>query len=317
VRSQLYDEIRSWSVPLWVSRRFRAAGNLGGRCGSGYPVPEGGDITIRGGERAPATQVNAAEQEIDALVARAQRLLDQAQAQSGTAAAVFVDRMSALARQDQGGVRADLSGFMPRGGEGAGTGRIRLRRRLPGDPDYVAPPPPPALPSGSIQAIPGRRVTGSGAPRAPWMFVDSWYVVGPFPNPARKNLNTPFPPELLVDLDATYLGKNGRTVRWQFWQANSPKMVPPNWEEYAVYYYYTELYFDRPRDAWIAIGSDDKSTLWLNGQMVWMSADQLKGWNLGEGLRRVHFKAGRNPVLLRLENGWRGVVASVVISLKD
>jgi hypothetical protein len=93
-------------------------------------------------------------------------------------------------------------------------------------------------------------------------------------------------------------------------------VVPENAEEYGIYYAYTELWFDEPRDLWIAIGSDDKSTVWLNEQLVWVSSDQLKGWQLGEGLRRVHFKKGLNRVLYRVENGWHGMAFSLVVCLK-
>ncbi len=266
------------------------------------------------GGKAPASAVNDAAREIDNMVARGQRLLDEAQGREGTAASRFTDRMVALASQDgSGGKQSDVSGYMTVADEGD---RITtFRGRVPGDPGYSAPPPPPALPSGAIQAIPGRRVTGEGAPHAAWMYVDSWYVIGPFPNPGRRNINTPFPPETTVDLDASYAGKDGRAVTWAFCQYNGAEMVPPVAEEYAIYYMYTELYFDRPRDAWVAIGSDDQSTLWVDSQMVWKSSAGLKGWQIGEGLRRVHFQAGRNPVLLRVENGWNGVSASVVVAL--
>jgi hypothetical protein len=256
--------------------------------------------------------VNAAEQEIEAMVSRAQRLLDQAQRREGTAATGFTDRMVMLASQEQGGRQADVSGYMTSGQEGKTT----YRKRVPGDPDYIDPLPPPALPRGAIRAIPGRRITGGNAPLATWMYVDSWYVIGPFPNPARQNRDTAFPPEVDVNLDAIYPGKDGRTLEWRFCQFNSAEMIPPDSEEYAVYYLFTELYSDRERDAWLAIGSDDQSTLWVNQQLVWKSASQLKGWQIGEGLRRVHLRKGHTPVLLRVENGWRGLAVSLVIAPK-
>jgi len=192
------------------------------------------------------------------------------------------------------------------------------RSRLPGDPDYVPPPPAPAVPNDIVQcAVTGRRIGATGAAASDWMYIDTWYTIGPFPNPGRKNIDTPYPPEAVVDLDATYPGKDGRTLHWQFVQAARPDVVPADPEEYGIYYAYTELWFDRDRDLWVAVGSDDKSTLWVEDQLVWMSSDQLKGWQIGEGLRYVHFKHGRNRILLRCENGWRGVAFSMTLALKS
>lgn len=106
-------------------------------------------------------------------------------------------------------------------------------------------------------------------------------------------------------------------MRWQFLQASRPDVVPNIPEEYAIYYAYTELWFEQPMDLWVAIGSDDKSTLWIEDQLIWMSSDVLKGWQIGEGLRYVHFKKGRNRILLRIENGWRGVAFSMTLALQS
>ncbi len=265
----------------------------------------------KGAAHTPARAVNAAEEEIAAIAARAQRLLDQAQGHKGTQASVFVEKMTTLASQDKSGRVADLTGFSV-------SGAKKGQKTLPG-----TPPPgqrvgiaPPAISDTTLaEALPGRRLMGEGAGKPRWMFVDSWYIIGPFPNPDRKNLRTRFGPEERVDLDAQFSGLDGRVLTWKFWQTNSPRVVPPNAPEYAVYYLFTELYSDRERDLWFAIGSDDQSNLWLNEQLVWMSSDVLKGWQIGEGLRRVHLKKGRNRLLLRLENGWRGTDTSLLFSL--
>ncbi len=39
------------------------------------------------------------------------------------------------------------------------------------------------------------------------------------------------------------------------------------------------------------------------------------GWSIDEGFRKVHFRAGRNRVLVRLENGWHGLGYSVCLYL--
>ena len=223
----------------------------------------------------------------------------------------------ALATEEDGHAAKDLTGGPS--GIGAGktqheaAGKGKWSDKAPDAVGHVIPPPP--SPPVDIKAVPGR-VVGSGTMGAGWMFVDTWHTVGPFPNPQRQNINRSFPPESGVDLDAAYVGKDNRTVHWKWLQTASPMLVPNDPEEYAIYYGYTELWFDAPADLWIAIGSDDKSTVWIDDQLVWVSSDILKGWRIDEGLRKVHFTRGLNRVLFRLENGWRGVGLSLCICLK-
>ena len=42
----------------------------------------------------------------------------------------------------------------------------------------------------------------------------------------------------------------------------------------------------------------------------------LKAWQIAEGLRRVHFRKGRNRILYRIENGWQHVAWSLVLCTK-
>lgn len=186
-------------------------------------------------------------------------------------------------------------------GSDSGSGPAELDTRLVAAPGRVVGP----------DMIPGR-----------WIFVDSWYLLGPFDNAARANIDKQFAPEALVDLDATYAGKNDRPVRWTFFQSAQPRVVPPFDDfnplpsvgedrasfklrdlEYIIYYGYTELRAVAACDIWLAIGSDDFSKLWINDQLVWASGKSHKSWRIDEGYRKVHLEAGINRVLIRVENG--------------
>lgn len=180
---------------------------------------------------------------------------------------------------------------------------------------------PPDVPK-NLNALPGR-VIGAEAVPGRWMFVDSWYLLGPFDNAGRANIEKQFPPETVVDLNATYVGKRGRPVRWDFYQSPQPRIVPPFDEfnplpsgatdggdtfkardlEYIIYYGSTELRAAADCDVWIAVGSDDFSKLWINDQLVWASGKQHKKWRVDEGFRKVRLSQGVNHVLFRVENG--------------
>ena len=159
---------------------------------------------------------------------------------------------------------------------------------------------------------------------AGWMYLNSWWIIGPFPNPDRVNITRKFPPESVIDLDAAYEGQGG-LVRWQFSQARSnfpperhnrhrSEVIPPDRREFAIWYGYTILRVDRECDVWLAAGSDDRSDVWVNGMKVWASGNNRKVWTIDEGFRRIHLHKGANNVLVRLENGPGPTSFSVCVS---
>jgi hypothetical protein len=189
--------------------------------------------------------------------------------------------------------------------------------------------------SGKVIPFPGRRIATRGT-SARWIFADSWHILGPFDNTGRKNLATKFTPEQIVDLNATYRGKNGVPIRWEFQQSATPNVRPhldgynaarrdparkpaDNYMEnlqYIIYYAYTELWFEEACDLKVAIGSDDFSKVWIESQLVWESGKNLKAWQINEGVRTVHFKAGLNRVLYRVENGNNLTEFSLVLAMQ-
>ena len=95
------------------------------------------------------------------------------------------------------------------------------------------------------------------------------------------------------------------------------ELVPYTSEEYGIWYAYAEVFSDIECDRWIAVGSDDRSDIWLNDAPIWGSSDKLKSWRIDEGYRRVHLKKGRNRILARVENGWHLIGWSICISLEE
>ncbi len=154
---------------------------------------------------------------------------------------------------------------------------------------------------------------GAVGRRAKWLYLDTWYTIGPWPNPARRNIDRQYPPNTLIDLDATYTTEAGRQVRWQFVQSDGPRVTPADAREYGIWYAYAELRMDEARDVLVAVGSDDRGILEINGVRVWISSKRLKGWDIDEAWRKVHLRKGINRFLFRLENGWLQTGFSVVI----
>jgi hypothetical protein len=94
------------------------------------------------------------------------------------------------------------------------------------------------------------RVLGRGGEFADRVYVNSWYLIGPFEGKHGSGLfsNHRYPPEQAVILDAVYAGKGNRRLTWRYVNAASYPLVPPEPDEDAVYYGYTELTLDRERD---------------------------------------------------------------------
>jgi len=68
---------------------------------------------------------------------------------------------------------------------------------------------------GNFAAIPGRRLT-TGGDVDQWLYIDTWYIIGPFQGDRRrKNLDVRFGPEANVNLDDVFTGHNNRKIQWR------------------------------------------------------------------------------------------------------
>lgn len=176
------------------------------------------------------------------------------------------------------------------------------------------------------------RVLGRGGEFANRVYVNSWYLIGPFDGKHGKGLfsNYRYPPEQGVVLDAVYAGKGGRILKWRYVNAASDPLVPPEPDEDAVYYGYTELMMDRDQELTLWIGADDDGQVWVNDEQVWAGGNinKLSFWNalydvpnthgrdfnMTEGLRKVRFRKGRNKIFFKMANGPTRLFFSLVLT---
>ncbi len=172
--------------------------------------------------------------------------------------------------------------------------------------DYAVPPESLELiPKEVVQAntVPARRIVAgdSQSDRRGIVYVDSWYMIGPFENDGRLNFKRQYPPSTEFDLDAEYTGKFDQPVRWNFVQTDEIKQPVYPLADRAAYFAYTELYFEEPTEVWVAFGSDDAAKFWINEVPVFESRQKGHGWMMFEGHRKVFFKKGRNEIKARVE----------------
>ncbi len=243
----------------------------------------------------------------------------------------------------QSGAGGHGSGNGTGGGSGRGTGHgdgsdggdsawaggpLRTEAGFSDPRNYTKPGELPNVVIGDVRAGRGR-VIGRGGEFANRLYLDQWYVVGPFDAHGPASLQEAYPPEWGVDLDAVYRGKGGGLLQWVLSDSATYPFIPPDRAEDAVFYAWTEVRVARDTAVWLDIGADDDSKLWLNDTLVWASGDQDKAWyrrpfhalgpeiaayDLVEGRRRVTLHAGRNTLLFKLYNGIDLTFLSVVIT---
>lgn len=174
------------------------------------------------------------------------------------------------------------------------------------------------------------RIIGPGGPYADRVYVNRWYLIGPFERKHGDAWLAPDPPEQAVILDAAYRGKDGRLLKWEYVDSASYPLVPPQPAEEAVYYGYTELMVDKEQDLTIWVGANDDAQLWLNDRLVWRGRKVAKAlfyrevddtgkshgrdYNFSEGKRVVHLRQGRNKLFFKLSNGLGFLFFSLVLT---
>jgi hypothetical protein len=141
------------------------------------------------------------------------------------------------------------------------------------------------------------------------LYLNQWYVIGPFDNRFRINRDASFLPESVVDLDSKTVGKDNKVIGWEYWRCNKQRIEPTWAPNGCIYYGWTEVYCPDDMQIWVAVGSDDKGMLWLNGKKEWESGNERKPYRADEWVSPLDFKKGRNEILFRCENdggtmGW-------------
>ena len=276
-----------------------------------------------------------AEREVAALEAKARAtLVERQQHLEAKANGVQIERQmpgageqatsgnpsasSAKGEGSDASVRAEIADFI---GAGARTQEMRRSEKY-ASLDFFRGGTAPIPPVDVANLVRGRgRMLGAGGEYANRVYLNTWYIIGPFPGRHGGDLfdNPSYPPEKAVLLDAMYYGKDQRLLKWRYVTAQSYPLVPPDKVEDSVYYGYTEVFVDQACDLIAWIGADDDVQIYLNDRMVWEGGNvnkrpyfdavfntrntYLRDYNRTEGMRVLHFNKGRNKIFFKLSNG--------------
>jgi hypothetical protein len=328
--AKMYQDIRAVENALADAASFpQAAQELGGVELPDRPESIGldnGGLNTMGQLNEARQATAAAVQQIQSIESNAGRL--QAQARQlvggggdGVLANQLRDALFAQASRPGGGnLAALMQAHYGRGGGGFGGGDGVGGEILRSEAGGLAMTAPAANPESlridqrqiDLQALPGRRFSAN-ASRHGWLYLDTFYSIGPWENHGGLDFSLRHPPEEFVDLDAEYIGKKGQKLTWQFLQSNNLRVIPLNPCADGTWYFYTELEFEQDQEMLISVGSDDTVRVWVNGLPVWMEPNRQSNWSIGEGARNVCFRRGVNRVLVRLENGPHCTLFSLLV----
>jgi hypothetical protein len=161
-------------------------------------------------------------------------------------------------------------------------------------------------------AAPGR-IFSRNAETQGFLYVDTWYAIGPWENQGRVDYSQKHPPDWEINFDRTYLdGKalpdgTPRKLRWQFIQSSTIRVTVPDEVDDGTYYLYTELMFEEDMEMFMVIASDDAASVRVTNPKgraleIWRDTEK-SSWSMDEGAKKVFFSRGVHKVLVRLENG--------------
>lgn len=170
--------------------------------------------------------------------------------------------------------------------------------------------------------------------QAKYLAIDTWWSIGPFEHVGgvrnETSINHKYPPENGVDLDATYIGKKGEKIRWNYHPMSSVKQVPrptilnPS-QHNCIWYFYTEFWSDTDQKVRVDIASDDFGALWLNPSPqnpdpVYTSGIEPRPWVILDFKqnRVLNVRKGTNRILMKLDNrgGLTGFTVTFMLKSK-
>ncbi len=135
-------------------------------------------------------------------------------------------------------------------------------------------------------------------------FLTQYTAIGPFDNKRGIGLETAYPPEKEIKLDAKYDGQLG-TVSWQPLQSSGDygmvdiaKQVK-NYKG-SVMYLLTGFQSPTNRRVELRLGTDNAWKLWVNGQLLFSRNEYHRGMVLDQYRIPVMMKAGQNVILLKI-----------------
>ncbi len=129
-----------------------------------------------------------------------------------------------------------------------------------------------------------------------------WWVIHPFDNTDEKGFHAVYPPELGIDLDKEYEGKNGQLIKWYKTNARGHGVFSDVPEEDVTGYALTYFQSDRDQKYMLSLGSDDTIKVWVNDKLIF-SKYVHRPLQRGDDVIELPVTKGSNKILFKITNG--------------
>lgn len=135
-------------------------------------------------------------------------------------------------------------------------------------------------------------------------FIQKWKLIGPFDNSNQVGLDNVYPPEIAVDLQGEYAGKDARATWHEFQGEDDFGMIDMNKTfgklKEVTGYAWTEFYSDRQQDVELRLGCKNAWKLWVNGELLFRRNEYHRGMQMDQYRIKATLKPGRNEILFKL-----------------
>lgn len=146
-------------------------------------------------------------------------------------------------------------------------------------------------------------------------YISDWWMIGPFPNPRendylRYGLDSIYPPEKEIDLNAIYTGSDDSELKWfrnedakggydmSLWKLFNPS-------EFIVIYALTYVYSPEDQTVPLMLGSDDGAKVFINNKEVYRYLNVRIAAPDQENIP-LNLKKGWNKLMIKAENNFGG-----------
>ena len=130
-----------------------------------------------------------------------------------------------------------------------------------------------------------------------------WWVIHPFDNTNETGFDTVYPPEVEIDFDKEYVGKDGRKIAWYRTNRRGENLFSNVPEDDVTGYAVTFLESDRDQDYLLSLGSDDTIKIWVNDRLIF-SKYVHRPLRRADDVIQLPVKKGKNKILFKITNGY-------------
>ena len=130
-----------------------------------------------------------------------------------------------------------------------------------------------------------------------------WWVIFPFDNIDEQGFDTVYPPEVEIDFEKEYIGKEGRKIGWYKTESRGENVFSNVPEDDVTGYALTYLESDRDQNYLLSLGSDDTIKIWVNDALVF-SKYVHRPLRRADDVIQLPVSKGRNKILVKVTNGY-------------